>query len=452
MNIFSAGLFLCVVLCVVADIDNEDELPDEERDAEAKEGEIVQVLMVTRHGQRTPKNPYPSDPWGDAKFWPEGWLQLTAEGAKQHNSLGMWLRNRYSEFIPSEFKNADILVRSTGISRTLASAFALTTYLYPAQAIPIHSSPSASDKLFSPHKACPAFDREMERFLASSDVRVEEYKRQPLYEWLSHQIGRTVHGLETAEQLYSLLTIEKQRGHELPKWTEVVYPQPLKNLTGRFLSRSSATTLLKRLRFGSLLKDILSNAEKAGRAIKPGKKRHNRKVLIYSAHDFTVVGVLNCLGIFDGMPSGFAASITFEVRRGTKHHGNTVEIFYRNDSTAEPQNLEIGHCGKPCHVKKLKEILSPIIPVDIAEECKGETTHNLCALHRTVEDVSLLWAVALGSAALGALLVICCSKLYICGRPPLWRMYQPHVMNYEAAILRRNAYDKLKGENYVERI
>lgn len=452
MNLYCVWLILCIMLCVAADVDIEDDFPDEEYDIETKEGDIVQVLMVTRHGQRTPKNPYPSDPWGAAKYWPEGWLQLTAEGARQHNSLGTWLRNRYAGFIPAEFKNSDILVRSTGISRTLASAFALTSFLYPAQAIPIHSAPSAFDKLFSPHKSCPVFDREMERFLATSDVRVEEYKRQPFYEWLSHQTGKTVHGLEIAEQLYSLLTIEKQRGHVLPKWTEVVYPQPLKNLTGRFLSRSSATTLLKRLRYGSLLKDIITHAEKAGRAAKPGKKGHNRKLLIYSAHDFTVVGLLNCLGIFDGAPSGFAASITFEVRRGATPHENTVEILYRNDSNVEPETMEIAHCGKPCLVKKLKEILHPIIPVDIENECRVGVPPNLCALHRTAEDVSLLWAVALGSAALGALLVICCSKLYICGRPPLWRMYQPHVMNYETAPLRRNNYNKLTGENYAERI
>lgn len=452
MNFFGDGLFLCLLLCVAADTDIEDDFPAEEYDIETKEGDILQILMVTRHGQRTPNHPYPSDPWGAAKYWPEGWLQLTAEGARQHNSLGTWLRSRYSDFIPTEFKNADILVRSTGTARTLASAFALTTFLYPAQAIPIHSASDAFDMLFSPHKCCPAFDREMERFLATSDAMLEEYNRKPLYDWLSIQTGKAVHGLEVAEQLYNSLTIEKQRGHELPKWTEAVYPQPLKNLTGRYLSRSSATTLLKRLRFGSLLKDILSRAEAAGRPEKSGSNIHNRKVLIYSAHDFTIVGLLNCLGIFDGNPSGFAASLTFEVREGAKPHGHTVQIIYRNDSNAEPKIMEIEHCGNPCPVTKLKEILHPIIPEDIAEECKAEATSNLCALHRTAEDVSLLWAVALGSAALGALLVICCSKLYICGRPPLWRMYQPHVMNYEAATLRRNAYDRLKGENYVERI
>lgn len=32
---------------------------------------------IYRHGDRTPIEPYPNDPWGDAKYWPTGWGQLT---------------------------------------------------------------------------------------------------------------------------------------------------------------------------------------------------------------------------------------------------------------------------------------------------------------------------------------------------------------------------------------
>lgn len=33
--------------------------------------------QIYRHGDRTPIEPYPNDPWGDTKYWPTGWGQLT---------------------------------------------------------------------------------------------------------------------------------------------------------------------------------------------------------------------------------------------------------------------------------------------------------------------------------------------------------------------------------------
>lgn len=33
--------------------------------------------QLFRHGDRTPIDPYPNDPWGNRTFWPVGWGQLT---------------------------------------------------------------------------------------------------------------------------------------------------------------------------------------------------------------------------------------------------------------------------------------------------------------------------------------------------------------------------------------
>lgn len=38
---------------------------------------IALCLKIFRHGDRTPVDPYPNDPWKDRIYWPEGYGQLT---------------------------------------------------------------------------------------------------------------------------------------------------------------------------------------------------------------------------------------------------------------------------------------------------------------------------------------------------------------------------------------
>lgn len=55
----------------------------------------VSVVVFFRHGDRTPVDPYPLDPWGDAKYWPVPFGELTDIGKRQHYELGTVLRERY---------------------------------------------------------------------------------------------------------------------------------------------------------------------------------------------------------------------------------------------------------------------------------------------------------------------------------------------------------------------
>lgn len=40
-------------------------------------GKLIFSHVIYRHGDRTPQKPYINDPWGDLKYWPTGWGQLT---------------------------------------------------------------------------------------------------------------------------------------------------------------------------------------------------------------------------------------------------------------------------------------------------------------------------------------------------------------------------------------
>lgn len=81
------------------------------------------------------------------------------EGKQRHYEFGQWIRNRYSNFLPTHYSNNDVHIRSTSVDRALMSAAVNLAGLYapiPAeqwnnnlgkiwQPIPIHSIPRELD-------------------------------------------------------------------------------------------------------------------------------------------------------------------------------------------------------------------------------------------------------------------------------------------------------------------
>lgn len=57
---------------------------------------IKYAAIIYRHGDRTPIDPYPTDPWRNESLWPVRFGQLTNMGKRQHYALGQWFRKRYS--------------------------------------------------------------------------------------------------------------------------------------------------------------------------------------------------------------------------------------------------------------------------------------------------------------------------------------------------------------------
>uniref|UniRef100_A0A0K8V6W7 Lysosomal acid phosphatase n=1 Tax=Bactrocera latifrons TaxID=174628 RepID=A0A0K8V6W7_BACLA len=43
----------------------------------ALKGKLIFSHVLFRHGDRTPIEPYPTDPWKNREYWPVGWGELT---------------------------------------------------------------------------------------------------------------------------------------------------------------------------------------------------------------------------------------------------------------------------------------------------------------------------------------------------------------------------------------
>lgn len=94
-----------------------------------------------------------------------------------------------------------------------------------------------------------------------------------------------------------MLFMESMLNCSLPEWSEKEL-EP--NSTMEYITKinyklSSGTPLLARLRYGFLIKEILTHfSQKINATLSP-----NRSLWLYSAHDLTISNILNSLGMFE---------------------------------------------------------------------------------------------------------------------------------------------------------
>lgn len=160
-------------------------------------------LKIYRHGDRTPAEDYPTDPYHNVNGWPVGWGELTNTGKQQQMDLGSWLRERYgNDLLSDEYSSSDTYVQSTDEDRTLASAYANLAGLYPPkgdqiwndtmpwQPIPVHTVSEASDFLLAGSvPACPTYQDELNQLMATNEFQRISKKYQPYFQYISQHSG-----------------------------------------------------------------------------------------------------------------------------------------------------------------------------------------------------------------------------------------------------------------------
>lgn len=340
------------------------------------EGELIFAHVLFRHGDRTPIDPYPNDPWKDPSHWTTGWGQLTNAGKHRHLELGRWLRNRYSALLSSTYTNNEVYVRSTDVDRTLMSAESNLAGLYPPvgsdvwdstiqwQPIPVHTVPEEQDEVLAAKKSCPAFDYALKKYKQSDEFQAYNKSLEEVYKHITTHSGRKADSLTTAQNIYSCLHIEELNNFTLPEWTKQVYPEPLSTISANSFATKTNTPLLARLKTGPLVKEILQRFKsKTQKKLKP-----NRSLWVYSAHDTTVANLLNALRLFEIHNPPFAACVLIELRQPTSGEAY-VSVFYKNTS-AEPEPMNIPNCGMRCPLSQTFKVYEDILPENWERECQ----------------------------------------------------------------------------------
>lgn len=329
------------------------------------------VVVVYRHGHRSPVQVYPNDPFNNESYWPDGWGQITNFGKLEQYKLGKWLRNRYRGFLPEKYNRNDIYIRSTDVDRTLMSAYCTLAGLYEPhknnwhrgikwQPIPVHTVPENLDPVLAMAKECQTYENLLK--LAEDSLEVEEFKKRFANEIgnITYHSGMNLKCLSNIIRINSILQIESKRGCLLPDWTNDYYPQPLAEMAGFVFRIPCLTVQMRRLKCGPLLKEILDHMN--GKV----KGELTQKMWMYSGHDNTLVNLMMCLDNFDNHVPDFSDMVILELlKKGNTYH---VSVLYKNEKKLKV--LKIPRCRRPCSLEKFEEVLKPVLPKDWEAECK----------------------------------------------------------------------------------
>uniref|UniRef100_A0A8D2IQG4 Acid phosphatase 4 n=1 Tax=Varanus komodoensis TaxID=61221 RepID=A0A8D2IQG4_VARKO len=358
------------------------------------------LSQVYRHGDRSPLGTYPTDPHKEGP-WPQGFQQLTGvrPGILQQKELGQFLRERYAGFLSASYKPQEIYVRSTDYDRTIMSAQANLMGLYPDsdpeigwRPVPIHSVPVRYDKLLKPPtRTCPRYQQLMKETinLPSYQAKMEAWKG-----FVSEMANYT--GLKPEQltprglwKVYDSLFCQKKHNLALPAWAT---PRVLNTLSeieafnieahvGMHASQEKA-----RFAGGLLLGAILSNFSKVVCRDLP------LKMIMYSAHDSTLIALQGALGVYNGRLPPYAACHGFEFYQESNKYVYTFSIgmFYRNRSNQQPHTLLLPGCPTPCPLPLFVNLTTKVVPQDWDAECQHpQRGHTVTALAVSVGLLSV---------------------------------------------------------------
>ncbi|XP_066556741.1 lysosomal acid phosphatase isoform X2 [Amia ocellicauda] len=384
------------------------------------------VTLVYRHGDRSPIKAYPNDPHQE-NAWPQGFGQLSQEGMRQHLELGQALRRRYRGFLDESYNRREISVHSTDVDRTLMSAEANLAGLYPPngsqvfnpnitwQPIPVHTVPHAEDKLLSfPLLDCPRYDLLMNES-KKTDIYVNLMNTSKEFlDMVRNNTGLKDASVETVWSVHDTLFCETKHNMTLPAWVTpdvMERLRKLKDFSFEFMFGIYKREEKSRLQGGILVGHIVKNISDAANlsAVDP------LKMMVYSAHDTTIVALQAALNVFSGIQPPYASCHIFEFY--VESNGSfTVAMFYRNETGKEPYPVTLPGCTQFCPLEDFIRITKPVVPEDREKECQ---------ISRTLKDTE----VVVGLAVCGCLLSLLIALLFtvLCRQ-------RDHVQGYRHVI------------------
>uniref|UniRef100_A0A914D1R7 ceramidase n=1 Tax=Acrobeloides nanus TaxID=290746 RepID=A0A914D1R7_9BILA len=223
------------------------------------------------------------------------------------------------------------------------------------QPFPIHAdSPEEKDPLLKPTSFdCPIYDK-----LFTNDTESYVNKLKQTYAMLFKFLGNvTGYGSSiTFDNLLTLSSINREIAQNMtqPAWVSKVWPeydfkttlQLINEISNENRVREFNLRKLYYLRGGYILGDWLKRAKD----VVSGNQKEPSKMVLYSAHEGTLLSLMYALQINDNQPIPYAATIVMEIWKNDDGEYE-IELFYiRNQNLI---SVSIPGCEKICPFQKL---------------------------------------------------------------------------------------------------
>lgn len=247
--------------------------------------------------------------------------------------LGTIFRNHYDSFLGPMYLPDMIEAFSSYYNRSkVALQTVLAAMFVPSpeemfepglrwQPIPFFVIEKKDDDLFLPTGDCPNFQKQVAEYTKTPDYQRNFENDKDYFEYIYNKTGKIFYSYYEMHHIYNILTVQQELGLPLPEWAEIVYPDVLKDLLFKAYGMMTATTELTKITAGAMLKRIIEDSRGKAKNEEPYK---NRKVYIYSAHDFGMVSLLSSLKIFNQEELSYGAHIIFELHKINENYGFKV--------------------------------------------------------------------------------------------------------------------------------
>uniref|UniRef100_U5ES63 Putative lysosomal & prostatic acid phosphatase n=1 Tax=Corethrella appendiculata TaxID=1370023 RepID=U5ES63_9DIPT len=336
----------------------------------SQDATLRMVHVFLRHGERTPADTYPTDPYLNFTFPPFGLGALTSNGIQSMIDNGKWLRKRYQNLLP-KFNQQDIYAQCTDVSRTKKSTSLNLEGMFPLsetnnQQIPYTFQPLAEDTLLLVRTGCARYDEALQEVNNLPAIKKMMDDNKPLLKDLSFITNMSIVTPDDVQSLFSTLRSEVLYEPKLvlPKWTQDYYPDKLLPLTLESFRLNIYTDEMQRIKGGQFLKLLVNNWTSF---IKNGYSDNARKFNLFLGHDSTSVNILAALGIWRNEFPDFGIGGIVELYEG-KNLKYFVKVYYK-ELGKEPELRKIPGCNEECTLEEFVNVRSKTISTDLNKEC-----------------------------------------------------------------------------------
>jgi len=275
-------------------------------------------------------------------------------------------------------------VRSSDKDRTLQSAMYNLAGLYgfgdPESenrnrwtAVPVHSMPEKVDTLLRDTVPCHTAAKAYADVLNSKEARDVMNAHKTVLDHARNMTGLAIEHIKDVYDVSDALVVEYFHNdtRKWPDWINAAQFHQLWNLYDIGTTFKFPTQLLRRLRGGNLLQDITRRM----RSVADSDEQPSLKYVAYSAHDSTIIMLLEALETYHGPNPPLASSVFAELHE--KREGeHTVEIYFRNSVIDEPHLLPIKGCPYPCTLDEFEQRNEPFFAEDWHAECANDAQRS----------------------------------------------------------------------------